>query len=160
MLWTPNFAKREWLVTGTGLPNAFSSTEHEAAARDMAVAILQPLRDRLGRAVRITSGYRTLAINSAVRGARNSQHMRGEAVDIVVAGLTSREVWAHVLEMRAAGFRFDQAILYEDRPHLHLSHVAKTSPRKQLLVHVSPDWRGDSFVSWDGYVRAGGRLSA
>ena len=46
--------------------------------------VLEPLRNHLGRAVVINSGFRCRKLNDAVKGARNSQHMRGEAADIRV----------------------------------------------------------------------------
>lgn len=44
--------------------------------------VLQPLRDGLGVPIIITSGYRSPALNAAIGGATNSQHMKGEAADI------------------------------------------------------------------------------
>ena len=46
--------------------------------------VLQPLRDYLGVPVVITSGYRCRALNRLVGGVPNSQHILGEAADIVV----------------------------------------------------------------------------
>ena len=45
--------------------------------------ILQPIRDRWARPLRITSGYRSPVLNRLVAGACNSQHLTGEAADIV-----------------------------------------------------------------------------
>lgn len=42
---------------------------------------LQALRDKLGRPITITSGYRSPEHNEAVGGARNSKHMEGIAFD-------------------------------------------------------------------------------
>ncbi|MGC7990856.1 D-Ala-D-Ala carboxypeptidase family metallohydrolase, partial [Salmonella enterica] len=44
--------------------------------------ILDPLRERYGKPIKVTSGYRSPKLNRVVRGAPNSQHMVGEAVDI------------------------------------------------------------------------------
>ncbi|MCQ2246370.1 MAG: D-Ala-D-Ala carboxypeptidase family metallohydrolase [Bacteroidaceae bacterium] len=46
--------------------------------------VLQPLRDAVGVPVKISSGYRCPALNKAVGGSANSQHMKGEAADIVI----------------------------------------------------------------------------
>jgi hypothetical protein len=53
---------------------------------------LQQLRDDLGCSITINSAYRCLAHNTAVGGEKNSQHMKGNATDIVVEGMTPDEV--------------------------------------------------------------------
>lgn len=49
----------------------------------LAKNILQPLRDKLGYAIHVNSGYRCLALNTAVGGATNSQHITGQAADLI-----------------------------------------------------------------------------
>lgn len=44
--------------------------------------ILEPIRDILGVPMRISSGYRSKLLNSALKGAKNSQHLYGEAADV------------------------------------------------------------------------------
>lgn len=56
------------------------------------VALLQKIRDHFGAAVSINSAYRTPAHNKAVGGATGSQHVKGTAADIVVAGAAPLEV--------------------------------------------------------------------
>ena len=49
------------------------------------VVLLQAIREHFGKAVVITSGYRTAAHNASVGGAKSSQHLLGRAADIQVA---------------------------------------------------------------------------
>ena len=44
--------------------------------------ILDPLREAYGKPIIVTSGYRCTELNKAVKGASNSQHVKGEAADI------------------------------------------------------------------------------
>ncbi|MEB3290653.1 MAG: D-Ala-D-Ala carboxypeptidase family metallohydrolase [Leptolyngbya sp.] len=53
---------------------------------------LQPVRNRIGRPFRVNSWYRPPAVNAAVGGARRSQHLVGNAVDLQVQGLSGRQV--------------------------------------------------------------------
>lgn len=53
---------------------------------------LQPVRDRINRPFTINSWYRPPAINAAVGGASQSQHLLGRAVDIQVQGMSGRQV--------------------------------------------------------------------
>lgn len=46
--------------------------------------ILEPLRQHLGCPIIVSSGYRCAELNRLVGGAANSQHLTGEAVDIVL----------------------------------------------------------------------------
>ena len=48
------------------------------------VVLLQCIREHFGKPVTITSGYRTAAHNTAVGGAKSSQHLLGRAADIQV----------------------------------------------------------------------------
>lgn len=57
--------------------------------------VLQCIRDHFGKAVTITSGYRTAAHNAAVGGAKSSQHLLGRAADIRVQGVSVEDVAAY-----------------------------------------------------------------
>lgn len=56
------------------------------------VSILDILRNKIGRPIIITSGYRTAEQNKRVGGARYSYHMRGMAADIRADGMTAKEL--------------------------------------------------------------------
>ena len=64
-----------------GLPNV-PNAEQVKNLQQLCENVLQPLRDHLGKPVVINSGFRSQAVNMAVGGAKNSQHMKGEAADI------------------------------------------------------------------------------
>lgn len=51
------------------------------------VELLQKIRDFFGKAVTITSAYRTATYNQKIGGAAKSQHINGTAADIKVAGV-------------------------------------------------------------------------
>lgn len=59
------------------------------------VEVLQKIRNRFGKAVTITSGYRTPAHNKKVGGAAYSQHLYGTAADIQVKGVKPKDVAAY-----------------------------------------------------------------
>lgn len=54
---------------------------------DQLVELLQKIRDHFGKAVVITSGYRSAKHNKAVGCATYSQHLYGTAADIKVTGV-------------------------------------------------------------------------
>lgn len=89
---TRNFSLEEMLRSDTaircGIANRPKTKQEETTVvenlRALCREVLQPLRDHLGRPVVISSGYRCRELNEKVGGAKNSQHMRGEAADIRV----------------------------------------------------------------------------
>ena len=56
------------------------------------VVLLQCIREHFGKPITITSGYRTATHNTAVGGAKSSQHLLGRAADIQVAGVSVEDV--------------------------------------------------------------------
>ena len=59
------------------------------------VSVLQKIRTHFGRAVTITSAYRTPPKNKACGGTTYSQHLYGRAADIKVKGVTPKKVSAY-----------------------------------------------------------------
>lgn len=61
---------------------------------DELVGVLQQIRDHFGKAVTITSAFRTASYNSSkkVGGAKYSQHLYGKAADIKISGVAASVV--------------------------------------------------------------------
>ena len=62
---------------------------------EVLTVVLQCIREHFGKAVTITSGYRTAAHNAKVGGAKSSQHLLGRAADIRVEGVSVEDVAAY-----------------------------------------------------------------
>lgn len=91
--------------------------------------VLQPLRDKLGKPVIITSGYRNFEVNSLVNGARNSQHTKGQAVDIVVKGMSISQLIEFI---KKSSIEYDQLI--NERNWVHISFVNGKNRRQNLSI--------------------------
>ena len=77
-----NFSLQELTRTNhSELDNTPGVTEKENLRR-LARLVLQPLRDAWGQPLKVNSAYRSLLVNTRVRGANNSYHLRGLAADI------------------------------------------------------------------------------
>lgn len=63
---------------------------------DELVSVLQQIRDHFGKAVTITSAFRTASHNKKVGGATYSQHCYGKAADIKVSGVAPSKVAEYV----------------------------------------------------------------
>lgn len=70
---------------------------------DALVALIQKIRDHFGRAVNITSAYRTAAWNKKQGGAQNSYHSRGMAADIQIAGVSPIAIALYAQSIGAGG---------------------------------------------------------
>lgn len=55
----------------------------------LAEAILEPVRAHYGKPYSPSSGYRSLALNRAIGSKDTSQHVKGEAVDFEVPGVSN-----------------------------------------------------------------------
>ena len=100
-------------------------------------ALLIPLTKGTGWQIKITSGFRSAALNSAVGGARTSQHLTGEAVDFRCYEPSGARIPILTMarKVKELNLPFDQMILYET--FLHLSHRDNGGNRGQVLYHSS-----------------------
>ncbi|TPG14355.1 D-Ala-D-Ala carboxypeptidase family metallohydrolase [Sphingomonas oligophenolica] len=60
-----------------------------AALKTLCERVLEPIRAHFGQPVHVNSGYRSPGTNAAVGSADTSQHRRGEAADIEIAGVSN-----------------------------------------------------------------------
>lgn len=97
---------------------------------------LQPIRDRYGKPIIVSSGYRCAALNKAVGGAKTSQHTTGEAADIVGQN-NSKEQLKKILNAALSVADYDQLILEVKgvQKWLHISHRANGLQRREVLYY-------------------------
>ena len=104
---SPNFTLEE--LTRTSYPR-LQDVPTELQVMNMVylcAAVLQPLRDAIGKPVQVTSGYRSARLNAHVGGVPNSYHLQGLAADIHVDSVLfehakSGSRWLHVQTKRLA----------------------------------------------------------
>ena len=65
---------------------------------DELIEILTEIREHYRKPLIINSGYRCPTHNKKVGGSANSQHTKGSAVDFIIKGVKTLEVWDYVLE--------------------------------------------------------------
>lgn len=100
------------------------------ASLGLVVDVLNDIQKRFGKPVVVTSGYRCEALNVAVGGVPNSQHMLGEAVDFFVPTVPLLSVFSYVLD----NVEFDQVIMYRRKRIIHLSVRPWGRVRKMAFV--------------------------
>ena len=137
-----HFNLKEFTKSETAIRKRIDNTpnlEHTNNLKIVCEKILEPVRKHFGKPVRINSGYRGPALNTAVGGSAKSQHCNGEAVDFEIDGLANPELAKWVAE----NCDFDQIILefYDPKegPNSGWVHASysKGKNRKQKLTAVT-----------------------
>jgi putative chitinase len=138
-----HFNLKEFTKSETAIRKRIDNTPNAAHAenlKNVCEKILEPVRRHFGKPVRINSGYRGPALNSAVGGSSKSQHCNGEAVDFEIDGLPNPDLAKWVSE----NCDFDQIILefYDPKegPNsgwVHASYTSSEKIRKQKLTAVT-----------------------
>ncbi len=135
------FSLKEMTATSQKLPNMPETWEEFSNLRDTAL-LLDRLREKFGQGIRITSGYRSAAVNAAVGGSKASAHRKGMAADIQPWKNTKKNMlalaklcreWATTLSSPV-----DQVIIYtpdgKDSENIKWIHIGfSDKPRHQLL---------------------------
>lgn len=107
---SPNFTLAEFTRSATATRKNIDNTPSPAVIENLKALctnVLEPLRAKVGKPVRVTSGYRSSKLNKLVGGSRNSQHIFGLAADIYVDGMTTEELFQFIIDNEIP---FDQLI--------------------------------------------------
>ncbi len=128
------FTIKELCTSLTAERNGIINTPPAKAVSRMETLVgklLDPIRELWGKPLRVTSGYRCKKLNKAVGGAKNSQHLRGEAADITTGNRAdNRRLMNSIIEN---SLDFDQLIDESDCLWLHISYSA-TKNRREILT--------------------------
>ena len=94
--------------------------------------VLDPLRELYGKPIIVNSGYRSFKLNKAVGGAKNSQHLVGQASDIRTVQNTKESNKELFDLIKNSKLPFDQLINEYDYNWVHVSHSPRN--RRQILT--------------------------
>lgn len=112
------------------IKNEMSASEIEKA-KLLCENIFEPIREKLGKPIKINSGFRSLLLNKVIKGAKTSQHCKGEAMDI---DLHDKELFVWIIE----NLDFDQAIFEggteTQAGWFHISYKASGNRKEALRM--------------------------
>lgn len=136
--WPANFSLAEFTRSAKAQSLRIENTPApEVVPRLLATAhMLQRIRDRLGKPIIITSGYRCPALNKAVGGVTSSDHQSGQAADIVAPGFGTPHALAAWIAPRVAEFGVGQLILegVKGKQWVHLSTRIPFDPLNRIIT--------------------------
>lgn len=98
----------------------------------LAKEVFEPLREWVDAPIKVNSMFRSLELNTALKGSKTSSHMKGEAMDITSMGGKSNLEMFHWIK---DNLEFDQ-LIWEFGAEPKWLHVSfnKDNNRKQVLV--------------------------
>jgi len=130
---TEHFMLSELVYSQTATAKSIDNTPNQDQVDNLirlTKNVLEPLRKALDRPITVSSGFRSEELNIALGGAPYSQHMDGEAVDIVCDGLVDafRYIIRHLY--------FDQVIFETvgSKSWIHISLASKLN-RNEILTY-------------------------
>lgn len=106
---SPNFTLNELIQSSTANKYGISNTPDSQSLTNLTKLckeVLQPIRDKYGKAIVISSGYRSPKVNKLVGGVSTSQHVKGEAADIHSKSDTEKDnmvLWKLICDMVKSG---------------------------------------------------------
>lgn len=137
---TPHFKLSEFTKSSTASARKIDNTpslDVISNLQQLCIHVLEPLREYFNCPIIISSGYRSPALNKAVGGVANSQHMTGEAADIHIPDETTGKRW---FLWMMDNLKFDQLIWEKSTPSrtrywIHVS-FSKTRCRQQVIENL------------------------
>jgi hypothetical protein len=145
---TPHFTLAELTFSQTAArenienrPNA----EQIENLRLLCLNILEPVRVGIGKPITVTSGFRSARLNKAVGGAPSSQHLTGQAADIVCFAMPAKALFKRIIRMRLP---YDQ-LIYEGTKNTAWVHVSYDAARRRgsILLATFPPAGGVHYAA-------------
>lgn len=121
-----------------GIDNTADSPSILESLTNLAVNILQPIREHYNIPYTPSSGFRSNALNEAIGGSKTSQHSRGQAADIEIPTVDNASLAQWIIN----NLEWDQLIL----------EFYKKSEPTSGWVHVSYNAEGNrnEILTYDG----------
>jgi len=136
-----NFSLKELTKSDTATRLGIDNTPNQETIDNLKMLcekVLQPVREHFGKSVTVNSGYRSPELNSspAVGGSKTSDHCKGMAADIEIAGVANAELAQWIMN----NLTYSQLILefytqgIPDSGWVHVSYDPKNLKKQELTA--------------------------
>ena len=127
------FTFNELCESGTAKTHNIDNTPNEQIKinlRNLVDNCLDVIREKYGKPITVSSGYRCPALNKVVGGASStSQHTKGQAADLKGKTRQENEIIFNIIKQLGC---YDQLINEYNFSWVHVSYVDKKNNRKQI----------------------------
>ena len=126
---TPNFKYFEFIQSPTATKYKINNIPDEDSFNNiikLCKTVLQPIRNKYGKSIKVNSGYRCPILNTKIGGAKNSDHKFGAAADIKAGDGNNRKLFDLILKMIQSGEIQCRQLIWE--------YGTKTSPQ---WIHIA-----------------------
>ena len=137
---SPNFQLKEFIESPTADALKIDNRpdwEVVINLRNLCREVLQPLRDYAQQPIHVNSGYRCEALNEAVHGVGNSQHLYGQAADVHIPDVNTGRKWYEFLVNHTD---FDQVLFEYRRNGARWLHVSCRRNRRENRHQAFPNF--------------------
>jgi hypothetical protein len=103
--------------------------------KTLALKVFEPVREHFGVPIHISSGYRIMNLNQAIKGSITSQHCSGQAIDIDMKG--DKVSNAQIFHWIKDNLKYDQLIWeFGDNKNPNWVHVSYTKENRQQTLRA------------------------
>lgn len=140
-----NFTLDEMLFSITATNLKIDNTPGKAELENLkklCTEVLQPIRDKWGKPIKVTSGYRCLKLNTKVGGSKTSDHLVGAAADIKVKSGTNKKLWDLIMKMINSGEITCRQLIWEygTKQNPNWIHISVNNPqhgyKKNQIIYL------------------------
>ena len=133
-----HISMKEAVYSNTAIRRGIDNTPGKYELQNMellARKVFEPLREHVGKPIKINSFYRSIELNQAIGGSSKSQHCEGRAIDIddTYGHMSNADMYAFIKE----NLDFDQMIWEfgtEENPNwVHVSYIDPETNRNRCL---------------------------
>jgi hypothetical protein len=134
-----NFTLKELTKSDTATRLGLDNTPDAQALENLKILcekVLQPVREHFDKSVSVNSAYRSPESNAAVGGSKTSDHCKGQAADIEIAGVANADLAQWIMD----NLEYTQLILefytqgIPDSGWVHVSYDPNNLKKQELTA--------------------------
>jgi Peptidase M15. len=136
-----SFTLAEMTYSSTAIKHKTPNVPNDAQIKNLTLLctnILQPLRDKIGKPIKINSGFRSAAVNKLVGGVSTSAHCFGLAADIVCPTYGNAKEFCKYVEkfLKDNKIEFDQ-LIYEYNSWVHIGIKHRDGRQRKQVITIN-----------------------